>query len=250
MLTAILFFSGCAGITGSVPEKAGPGDLYDPQVFISALKEKNAELRYFKGKGKITYWKDSKKNIIAGAAWIGLNPDRLRIALLSVSGQPLVSFASDGKWFYLFLHSEGRFYKKPSSNSNLERFISVPIDCTDMVLLLSGRIPVYKHSSATVLKTESGSEYVLVLKTWWGNVLEKIYFDALKEDVFKIETFAGKKTLGYCAELYEMRNINGYRIPSRMVFSTGNGAVFQLDIDKFWVDISASPSVFQLSPPE
>ncbi|MFH2218875.1 MAG: DUF4292 domain-containing protein [Pseudomonadota bacterium] len=250
ILAAIIFSSGCAGITGRVPETTGPGDLYDPQAFISALKEKNADLRYFKGKGKITYWENNKKNSVTGAAWIGLNPDRLRIALRSVSGQPLVSFASDGKWFYLFLHSEGRFYKKRSSDSNLKRFISIPIDSADMVSILSGRIPVRKHSSAAIINTESGNEYILVLKKWWGDVLEKIYFDALTEDVFKIEMFSGKGTLGYRAELFEMQNINGYRIPSRMVFSTENGSVFQLDIDEYWVDISASPSVFQLTPPE
>lgn len=251
MMFAVMFvFSGCAGIRTGGPKKTGPGDIIDPQAVISRLEEKNAELQYFKGKGKITYWQNNKKNIITGAAWIGLNPDRLRVVLRGVSGQPLVSFASDGKWSYLFLHSQGRFYKKQSSDSDLKRFISIPIGSADMVSMLSGRIPIHKHSSAAVLKDESGNEYVLILKKWWGDVLEKIYVDGLRKDVLKIETFVGNGVLGYRAELYDMRNINGYRIPSRLVFSAGDGPVFQLDIDEYWVDISASPSVFQLTPPE
>ncbi|MFC1829932.1 hypothetical protein ACFL0O_10000 [Thermodesulfobacteriota bacterium] len=250
MLVTVFFLTACAGLMESVPGKTGVEVQHEAAALISMLDEKNAELRTFKGKGKITYWKNDKITLVASAAWIGSEPDRLRVALQSPSGQPLVSFSNDGKWFYLFSHSRGDYYKKRATDANLKRITSIPIKTADMVSILSGRIPVHKYSTAGVLKNESGDGVVLVLKKWWGDTLEKIYFDETREDVRKIEMFAGKHMLVYRTELYGLREINGYRIPSRLVFSTGDGAVFQLDINRYWTDIAVSPSVFELVSPE
>ncbi|MBW1840524.1 MAG: hypothetical protein JRI75_01845 [Deltaproteobacteria bacterium] len=247
---AAFFLPACAGLTERVPGKTGVGVHHEAAALISMLNDKNAGLKTFKGKGEITYWKNNKINFVAGAAWIGSEPDRLRVALRSPSGQPLVSFSNDGKWFYLFSHAQGDYFKKRATDSNLKRITSIPIKTADMVSILSGRIPVHRHSTAGVLKNESGDGVVLVLKKWWGDRLEKVYFDETRKDVRKIEMFSGKNMLAYRTELYGLREINGYRIPSRLVFSTGDGSVFQLDINGYWPDIAVSPSVFELASPE
>ena len=105
-------------------------------------------------------------------------------------------------------------------------------------------------SSYMIMKNSSDDGYILVLKKRRGNVLEKIYLDEDKDDVSKIEVFNGNGTLAYRAEFYGRRNINGYRIPDLLVFSNGSGSMFQLNVDRYWADVSISPSVFGLTPPE
>jgi len=245
-----LFFSGCAGFTERAPSKKERSDLFEAGQLISILKEKNSNLKTYKGKGKVTFWKKNKKDLIAGAAWVGSDPDRLRFALRSVTGQPLISFSNDGKWLYLLSHTQDQFYKKRSTDSNLKRFTTIPIKSVDMVSILAGRVPVYKHKYATVIKNSSDDGYVLVLKKRWGNILEKIYLDENKENVRKVELFGQNGVLAYRAEFSEMRDVEGYQIPFRLFFSNGAGLAFQLDIDRYWADVSVSPSVFEMAPPE
>jgi len=250
LIIACLFSPACANLTGRVPEIEGPSEKYEAIKLVSDLREQNAELRAFKGKGKITFWKNDKKNMVAGVAWVGSMPDRLRITIRNITGQPLLSFANDGNWFYFLSHADGQFYKKRSTDANLKRFISIPIKSIDMFSILAGRAPVVKYSSAEIVKNGSDDGYILILKKRWGHVLEKIYLDENKKEVRKVETFDGAGDLAYRAEIYGMREIQGYQIPSRLVLSNDDGSVFQLDIDRYWADVSVSPSIFGLTSPE
>ena len=143
-----------------------------------------------------------------------------------------------------------KFYKKRSTDSNLKRFTTIAIKSIDMVSILAGRIPIYKHKDATVIKNGLGDGYVLVLKKRWGNILEKIYLDENKENVQEVELFGQNGVLAYRAKFSEMRDVEGYQIPFRLYFSNGDGLAFQLDIDRYWADVSVSPSVFEMASPE
>jgi len=275
LLIGAFFFSACSSLTARVSKR--PEDLKalsEAQELISILKNQNLELKTFKGVGRITFWKKKKKDLVSNIAWVASAPDRLRVALRSVSGQPLVSFASDGQLVYLFSHAQGQFYKQPATNSTLKRLLSVPIKSDDIVNILAGRVPVNKHDSAVVIKStparrtpanasqqqverfrpgeadEPEDGYVLVLKKGWGNIHEKIYLDANKKDVRKVEVFDLTGALAYRAEFSRMQNIKGYRVPSRLVLSNDDGSGFQLDVDRFWADVSVSSSMFVLIPPE
>lgn len=250
VLCCFFFVSACAGLTERAPPRKERADLFEARQLISILKEKNNNLKTYKGKGKVTFWNKNKKNLIAGAAWVGSDPDKLRFALRSVTGQPLISFSNDGKWLYLLSHTQDQFYKKRSTDSNLKRFTTVPVKSVDMVSILAGRVPIYKHKDATVIKNSSGDGYVLVLKKGWGNILEKIYLDENKKNVRKVEMFGQNGALAYRAELSEMRDVKGYQIPFRLFFSNGDDLAFQLDIDRFWADVSVSPSIFEMAPPK
>jgi len=250
VLFFFLFFSACAGLTGRVPSEKERADLFEARQLISVLQEKNTDLKTYKGKGKVTFWKKNKKDLIAGAAWVGSEPNRLRFALRSITGQPLISFSNDGKWLYLLSHTRDQFYKKRSTDSNLKRFTTISIKSIDMVSILAGRIPIYKHKDATIIKNSSGDGYVLVLKKGWGKILEKIYLDENKKNVRKVELFGQNGVLAYRVELSEMRDVEEYQIPFRLFFSNEDDLAFQLDINRYWADVSVLPSVFEMAPPE
>jgi hypothetical protein len=275
LFIGVFFFSACSTIAPVVP--GGPGDLKtlsEAGELVSYLKNQNLHLKTFKGIGRITFWENEKKNLTTRVAWAGSVPDRLRIALRSVSGQPVVSVASDGQWIYLVNHTRGKFYKQHSGDSTMKRFFSIPVTSDDIVNLLAGRVFVDNYDSAVVIRngppgpmsggtsscrtTLSNQEepcadedgYILVLKKGWGNTCQKIYLDASRKQVRKVEIFYLTGDLKYRAEFKRMQDIEGYRVPSRLVISTDDGSGFQLDVDRYWAGVSVSPSLFVLTPPE
>ena len=249
LFSAAFFLSACGGISGMASKKSLLSEeLYEASNLLLSLKNKNNELKTFKGTGKVTFWGKGKKGLISDVAWVGSEPDKIRIVMRSLSGQPVVSLACDGRWLYFVLHRDQRFYKKPSKNSTLKKFISIPIKSSDIVSILAGRIPVVRHDSAMIKKNRSKEGYVLVLKKGWANVVEKIYLDETRTSVRKLEMFDLNSLLLYRAEFIGMQNINGYLVPSQLFFSGANGDSFRLDINRYWADVSVSPSTFVLTP--
>lgn len=275
LFICLFFFSGCTGLIPRLTEK--PQDQYRPpeaKAIISMLKNQNHALKTFKGLGRITFLGKEEKEMTTRIAWIASTPDKMRVALNSVSGQPMVSAACDGRWFYFISHTDGDFYKKRATHSNIKRFFSIPIESEDIVNILAGRIPVEDYDSATLIgenakkglpvpthdvsvlsssnRVTEGVEktYVLVLKNRTGNVREQIYLSGNKKDVQKIEMFDDADTLLYRVEYNRMQNIQAYRVPSQLKILNDDGAGFRLHLDQYWVDVMVSSSVFTLAPPE
>jgi len=252
IITVAFFLSACSSLTGTVSDKSlkakASEDLYEARDLLLSLQNRNIKLKTFKGIGKITFWKNDKKDIITNAVWVGSEPDMLRVVIKNVSWQPIVTFASDGKWFYFVSHVQQRYYKKRSTSSNLKKLISIPIKADDILSLLAGRIPVYKHEFKSIIKDDAENGYLLILKKRWGTIIEKIYVDGSKNNIRKVEVFDDTGSLLYSVVFDRMQTINGYDVPLRLLFSGGNGNGFQLNIQRYWTDISVLPSVFVLNP--
>lgn len=275
LLVSLFFFSACGSHalwTSKQPKSVA--SLSETRELISLLENTNSKLKTFKGVGRITIWKKGKKDLTGRLAWIGLTPDNFRIALQSVSGQPVASLANDGEWIYIFSHAQSQYVKQRSTNFVMKKLFSVPIKSNDIVNILAGRVPVIKHNSAIVIKdtpghhtpddlmfqeTErydldesggSGDGYVLVLKKRWGRICEKIYLETNKRDVRKVEIFDIDGALAYRAEFISMQRIKGHDVPVRLVLSGGDGSGFQLDIERYWANAPVSPSIFVLKPPK
>jgi hypothetical protein len=169
-----------------------------------------------------------------------------------ISGYPAIKLATDGKWLY-YLETRGHdtvFKKIAASDPSLKNIISIPITASDIVMLLAGGIPLRKFHSVDVIEDKSGNGYVLVLKERWRGIREKIYFDESGSQVRQIDIFDRSGLLKYRAEIENMRSVNGYQVPFRLKLSTGEGADFLLDADRYWVNVELPTSVFVLAPPE
>ena len=274
LLIGSFFFSACSGLMDRVPKKEKDLKADEALKLLSALKNQNHDLKTFKGVGRITLYRYGKKNLSNRIAWVGSVPNRLRTVLSSVTGRPVLSFASDGRWFYVFDHSQTQFYKQRAKNSIMKKALPVSINSDDMISILAGRIPVHKHHSVILIKDNDSHKaplissqrqtvsihpdqsrdaedgYILALKGGWGNIYEKIYLHANKKDIRKIEVFDVTGALAYRAEFNNVLNVNGYQIPSVIVFSDDEGSGFQLDVERYWPHVHVSSSLFVLSPPE
>lgn len=273
LFICIFFISACTSLPHRMSKESKElRSSAEAEAIISILKSQNHKLNAIKGVGRITFLEKEEKEMTTRIAWAASTPDKIRITLSSVSGHPMISAASDGRWFYFVSHANGDFYKKRPTHFNMKRFFSISIKSEDIVNILFGRIPVVEYDSTDLikessLKGRSGENFesagdpsldtdikvsknsrVLLLKNKWGNVREKIYLDDGQE-AHKIEIFDSSGSLVYRLNLIGMREIKSYRVPYRLKVSNDDGAGFQLDLDRYWADASVSPSVFTLTPP-
>jgi hypothetical protein len=238
------------GLSDASPPEGDPLKIAKVRMILAMLESRNESLQNFKGIGNIKVFKDGKIRINQRVAWIGAKPAKISIAVL-VSGYPAVRIASDGKWvYYLEAQGDQHVYKKfPSSNDSLKRLISIPIPPHDVISLLAGRVPIREHHSASMPEDDNGQDTIVVLrKRWWG-IVEKIYYQETKSCLRKVEIFDRSGSLVYRANLQRIRDIQGFRIPFRIEISDGKGAYFELDIEKYWANVTTTPSMFVVKPP-
>lgn len=250
LFMAAIFLTACSGRVNRISGRA-PDVQISPEArqLLAIVQKQNLELKTFKGTGRLTFQNAKRKNLPTRIAWVGSVPGRIRIALYGVSGQPAVSVASDGQWLYFFSHINNRFYKKHTTNKLFENYFSIPLKANDVVSVLAGRVPKIEYNYAAVESQGSKSGPVLVLKNRWKNICKKIYFEQDKQTIRRIEVFDTGGDAVYSVQYIRTQLVNGYRVPARLVFSNDADERFQLDIDRYWTDVTVSSSVFVLTPP-
>jgi len=162
----------------------------------------------------------------------------------------MASLAKNKEWLYFLSHTEKRFYKKRSPDTDLKKIILMPVKFDDIIALLTGRAPLDEHSFATVKKNPIRDGYILLLGKKSRNIIEKIYLNENKRQIEKIEVFDKNGKLVYRAIFVGMQKIEEYLVPLRLTISNDDGINFQIDIDKYLTNVSVSPSMFVLTPSE
>jgi len=251
LLIMLAFAAGCSSQSRRTADALDAAARAEAQALLATLSNQNKALKNFKGIGQIRVRQNGKLIIDERVLWIGSETAKLNIAVL-VSGQPVIKIASDGKWFYYYEVREGQpLYKKiPATDANLEQIISIPIQTSDLINLLAGRIPLREHHFAILEPQKSGNGHVLVLKRRWWGVTEKIYLDNSKLRVQQAEFYNRSGSLVYLARFDKMQHVEGYQVPAKLSIANGEGVDFQLVVDRYWADTDISSSMFVLEPPE
>ena len=249
-LTCVLL--SCATLKPARDVTVTPAERNDQvRDLLTALQTQNDTLVNFKGIGNITISQNGTTQFDQRVAWIGEKPVKFSIAVL-ISGYPAVKLAADGKWLY-YLEVQGqetRFRKLAANDPDLKRLISIPISVRDIIALLSGRIPLAEFDAVTFEQDPSQQGPILSLTdNWWG-LRQKIAYDANLSQVRQVEMFHRSGTLKYRAEIDGTRQVDGYRVPRRLRLFNKDGIEFQLDIQRYWVNVDVPPSVFVLTSPD
>jgi len=257
---------GCGTISQHAAVRTGePGLISEAEkarAVLDALVNLNSGLDSFKGIGKATFRSNGTRQSVR-VAWMGSGRDRIRIEVLDPAGRPVVSFANDGDWVYLLSRNPPRFYKKRSAGASLKNVLAIPVQSNDIIALISGRAPLREYRSVHLILSEENenrpgtgrdnppaAERVLVLKRFWGLVVQKIFFDEALNEIRQVEIYDTLGSLAYRAVFESMQNIDGYRVPSALLISNDADAAFRLDIRRYWADVRVEPSQFVLIPPE
>ena len=218
---------------------------------LSTLEIQNEALVNFKGIGNITIRQNGLTQFDQRVAWIGEKPVKFSIAVL-ISGYPAVKLAADGRWLY-YLEVQGQetqFRKIATSDPDLKRLILIPISISDIIALLSGRIPLPEFDSVEFIQEISDQQFALVLTdSWWG-IQQKIFYDATLSRIQRVEVYHRSGSLRYRAEVESTQQVDGFEVPRRLRLSNDDGTDFLLDIHRYWVNVEVPPSVFVLTPPQ
>ncbi len=247
----MFFISSCSSITGTIPkptvqlkhQSIQSKKTDAAEAIIYGLKNRNSTLKTFKGTGTIKLYNKGIRQTTR-LAWAGSLPDKIRIEILSLAGRPDLSLAGNGRKLYFLFHQNRKIHKK-AFNADLDKLISISVKATDIITLLSGRIPVLKYKTALLKKTPASNTSVIILKNAEEEILEKIFLAANEKDVRRIEVFNHGGSLRYAADFNGIRKINAYSVPTGFELADKD-AVVHIAIDKYWTDIIIDQSVFTL----
>jgi len=242
VVVAMFCLSGCAGFTDRFFGK--PVITEEAVEALSSLDQVNAGLASFKGIGKIRLWNENGSQF-SRLAFLGAGGNRIRLQILGITNPSDIIIAGNGERFFYVSNLEERFVEKETSDPDLEKIVSVPIRVSDVVALLSGRVPIADYRSAAVENDPQGNR-VLVLRKW-GKIVQQIYFDK-DENVTSTEMLKSDGSPEYRAEFGNLKTVGAYRIPyfSKVENDEGNG--FQLEIKRYWTNVEIKPSVFEPKP--
>jgi hypothetical protein len=253
ILTAALTLSGCATWSGIGEAPSSEQDdspaAADARQVLDRLQKTNEQLRNFKGVGRLTIRKEGKVQMDERLAWVGSDPLKLSIVLFA-AGFPAVRMAGDGEWLYFQDgQAPGAPVKKTrASDPDLKPLLSIPIQSSDIIALMRGRIPIREYRSVRLERLKSGNGYVLMLMRIWG-VHQLIFLDETKTEVLQTEVYDSFGNLLFQANFLEMQLVDGYKVPSRLTVSNQDKALVQLVVERYWADVPVTPSMFVLGSP-
>ena len=247
-LLVAMLVSGCSTLSQTPSQIANLPDSPEVTRILLNLSQLNADLSTFKGTGKIKLWKKDGIQVVR-SAWTGARPDKIRVVIQGITGFPVASMAADGNRFYMLSYSQDSFYQAEIQDPDLEKLVSIPVTARELIKLISGVVPIRKYQSSTVLPVSSQSGYIVSLMREEGIDIEKIYLDQT-ERVQRIEMFTHKGKLAYRVDFNGEIEMEGFRIPARLVFNNDDGSGFQLDMDKFWPNAPVSSDMFIITPQE
>jgi outer membrane biogenesis lipoprotein LolB len=245
-LLVAMLVSGCSTLSRTPSQITNLPDSPEVTRILQNLSQLNADLSTFKGTGKIKFWKKDGIQVVR-SAWTGARPDKIRVVIQGITGFPVASMAADGHRFYMLSYSQDSFYQAEIQDPDLEKLVSIPVTAGELIKLISGVVPIRKYRSSTLLPASSQSGYVVSLIGEKGIDTEKIYLDQT-ERVQRIEMFTLNGKLAYRVDFNGETEVEGFRIPARLVFNNDDGSGFQLDMDKFWPNAPVSSDMFVITP--
>lgn len=245
VLAAVFLFSAC-GLRREAPHMPAPDISPEIRQILIDIEAANSAVSTLKGVGRIRYTENGKPQG-ARAAWVAARGGRLRIEVLGIAGQPVASLSTDGKWLYLNLPLQERYFKSRAADPSLEKLVSVPVTARETIALLTGRTPLRPFRTARLDRTADGAGLVLV--DGRGRTVQKIYLDETRQRVQRFEVFSPPGRPSYRAVFEKMQRVDGFWVPKKLHLSTDRGDAVSLSIDRYWIDLPVAPSTFVLDRP-
>ncbi len=236
-----LLFTACGHFNEAIPATSP-----EAAAKIDSLLMMNQGLADIKGLGRMKLVLATQKQS-SRMAWAGSMPDKLRMDFMGAPGVTLATLASDGRWVYLRLDQENRFYKKESGRALFRGMVDIPISVREALQILGGKIPLAPHKSAVIVNKDSKPP-TLVLNDRWGNVCQRIFFDTTQKEVTGFEMVRPDGSIAYRTEFQEMMNLKQFKLPKLLVLSNSKGERFELKVERYWINQPLPMSRYVLQP--
>ena len=248
-LTFLIIFTGCASIDFK--------NKHDIKAYNLArqINDSNKEIKTSKGLGWLkikTTGNEKGLETIFKIAWIAELPDKIRITLLS-GGFPVETIVSNGQNITLFSHTGKHSLKTYNiKNPSLEDILPIPVKIEDIILLLSGQIPIKAFKYAFFDDQNNYSDgndnplTAIVLKNKSDNGIQRIYIDSNNKIKRYVITDWKIKPL-YEIFFLDSIQIDSLIIPSKLLIRDNSDGEVSLEVSKFYKNLPVKKSVFTLT---
>jgi hypothetical protein len=216
----------------------------DPASLIASLKERQNEIKSFRGLGELSLMVGSERQTTR-VAWIGSQPGNLRVETLGLWGLPHLTFIINGSTFYLYAHAEDRCFKGKATARSLSRLVSVPLRVEDLFVVLSGQVPVLPFRDAKIRRSEKAGQWCLALYKGWGRLVERMWIAEGGKTVEEIEVFNGRGKLQYRVAFTQVREVKGVWIPRRIIISNEQDPVLSLHVEEFLTEVAIPEGAYE-----
>lgn len=249
LMAATFFFTGCSffGFSrkGRVDGISSPAAL----ELLSSLRVINGSLSTFKGLGTISLYQNGQIQRFR-SAWAASGPDKIRIQLFGPTGQPIISIACDGRYYYFMSPEKEGIIKQRVGAMGLKRYIEIPIGTAELFSFFCGR-PIVPGPDPPIANIEKDPLHgtVLVLLESSGEWVDSIYLDSRAQSIREIVRRDDQGVLQWRALFEDVMKLDNYQIPQRITLYAENEVSIRIEVDRFWANPSISKDMFVLNDP-
>ena len=248
VLAATFFLTGCLPSRRQPLCKDQLGSSVNAVAKLAVLSQHNRTLLAAKGLGYITVKRGDVRRRCR-AAWVLQFPDKLRIQLMGIAGQPLLCFASDGEYYYFREEPGRKIVKKGATSTILDRLVGIPVHVSDLVCVLMGRLPLYASHRILNIEKDNFQRTILMVhdcKTGFADSLHLLGEGGVQQ----IERFDSKGEHVWQVAHDAFGLEQGYRLPMRTYWSASEAAEVLVEVERWWINprVMADMFVIQGNP--
>lgn len=247
LILVIIILSACA----SPPKRSllsPPERLYSGHELLSILESRNMAVNSIEGKL-------SSRIMIAGenrsATELILikKPLHLRIDIISPFGSPLLTMATDGEDINLQYHAKNRFFSGKAGEPNMAAILSPSLNMGELVLILTGGIPLIKFDESKSEATWEEKGYRLILKN--ETTRQDILFDAKGLYPLTSVIYDGQEREILSITMSKYKGLEGFDFPSTINLSMPlEDYEMKVKYSRVSLNEDLELESFSLSPPE
>ena len=247
LLFLIILLSACA----SPPKRSllsPPDRLYSKQELLSILEARNRAVNSVEGKlsSRIIIAGESKKAI---ELILIKKPYHLRMDILSPFGSPLLTMATDGEDINLQYHAKNRFFSGKVGEPNMAAILSPSLNIEELVLILTGGIPLIKFDESKSEATWEEKGYRLRLQN--ETTRQDILFDDKALYPLTSAILDSQERVILSITMGKYKGVEGFQFPSTIdLFMPLEDYEMKVKYSRITLNENLELEAFSLSPPE
>jgi outer membrane biogenesis lipoprotein LolB len=223
--------------------------MEDPQArqMVEALNQSNGDLKQFKALAQVRFESQQEVQSIS-MALAAVVPDRMRVELLSMMGQPITSLVADGETITIRSHDKEALYRLRQSATALERLIHIPMGIEQLQGILIGR-PALPEFVAVQLVEQTAQGMVVALKSRGYAIRARLGFDLQTHKIEMMEVYGEAGGLRFRVNWRQWQQVGPYNVPGKVVVKSASGHQVTVSLKRFWPDVAMSAATFELDDP-